>query len=143
MAKASAEELSSIDQELHQDDDLLESVMAACALVAFADDNLAAKEKEKVATIFQANSHLRVLNKEDVKNKLAEYIQAFKQDKAIGEAKAWEAIRLVSLDRIKSTIMVRACFSMIAADGKITEDEKAALKKVCQAVEYDYHTFGL
>lgn len=122
--------------------EFMEAVVAGCALVAAADGDINAAEKQKMVGYIQNSNELKVFDLKEVISLFQDVCQKFEFDAQIGRA---EALRLVGKLRAQedaARLLVRVCCAIGAADGDFDEAERRACRTLCvelglNAAEFD------
>ncbi|WP_413204769.1 tellurite resistance TerB family protein [Rhodospirillum sp. A1_3_36] len=89
-------------------------MVAGCALVAYADGNVSAEEKQKMMGYLKSSEQLRVFNSSDVIKIFQKYGEKFEFDKIIG-----------------------------VADGNFDEQEKTVVRRMCSELELNPSDFNV
>lgn len=112
--------------------DLLDSVVAGCALVAASDGVVSQVEKQKMIEVIQQVEELRVFDMNQVINRFTHFTGGFQTDPMLAKA---EALRAVSKLRGKpdaARLVVRLCCAIGMADGIFDPQEKQAIGEICR-----------
>ena len=121
----------------------LESVVAGCVLVAYADGVARAEEKQKMMGFLRTNPILSVYSTEDVIAIFDKYAKQFDFDHQIGQASALQAVAKVKDKSDEARLMVRVCCAIGAADGNFDDNEKAIVRKICTELGLNPQDFDL
>lgn len=121
----------------------LESVVAGCALVAYADGVARDEEKQKMIGFLRTNPILSVYSTEDVIAIFDKYAKQFDFDHQIGQASALQAVAKVKDKSDEARLMVRVCCAIGAADGNFDDNEKAIVRKICTELGLNPQDFDL
>lgn len=115
----------------------IETIAAACALIAYADGIARPAEHDSMAASL---SRFGLIDEESRRELLAEFEQAtarFAIDHAAGEAAALSAIaRLRNNGRFARTL-VETCRALGEADGDYIVEEQSALVKICRQLRLE------
>src|SRR5581483_3776941 len=76
----------------YKSQDVLEAVVAACALVGMADGHLDASERQKMMDFIHQSEELRVFDSFKVMDKFNQFVQRMQTDPIIGRAEAYRAL---------------------------------------------------
>lgn len=123
--------------------DLLEAIVAGCAVVAVADGTIDAVEKQKMAGYLERSEELKAFNMSEVIGRFNHYASNMDFDVLIGKQ---EALRVISKFKSKpeiGRIIVGVCCAVGAADGNFDELEKKAVGEICGVLGVAPRDFGL
>jgi len=133
-----AEEISK-----YKNREFMEAVVAGCALVAAADGDISASEKQKMIGFIQNSDELKVFDMTLVIDTFSKICGKFEFDAAIGKA---EALKLIGKLRSKTDaarLLVRVCCAVGNADGTFDSDEQAACRTICNELNLSPSDFDL
>jgi tellurite resistance protein TerB len=116
---------------------LMETVVAACAAVAYADGWVTPEERRRLLAAIRASDVLAVFPPEDVVQHFDEVIARFEQDDAAAESLVMERIAGLKALRKEARHLVAACYAVAAADLQIDGEERALVMRVCELVGID------
>lgn len=122
--------------------DLLEAVVAGCAMVAFADGNVSSEEKQKMMGYLKGSDQLKPFNQSDVIKIFNKYVEKFGFDSGIGTGEAMQAIGKFR-DKPQAQLVVRVCCAIGAADGDFDDDEKKVVRRMCSELGLNPADFDL
>jgi len=111
--------------------DFMEAVVAACAVVAAADGEVTASEKQKMVGYMQNSDELKVFKMEDVIASFNATVAKFDFDASIGRAEAMKKIAKIKGKDGADRLLIRVCCVIGAADGDFDASEKDAVKMMC------------
>ncbi len=112
--------------------DFMEAVVSGCAIVAAADGNISASEKQKMIGFMQTSDELKVFKTEDVIESFNQAVGKFDFDAEIGRGEALRKIGKIKDKAGADRLLVRVCCAIGAADGDFDADEKAAVSLICK-----------
>ena len=119
------------------------AVVAACALIAYADGEVSADEKKKMAGFMQVNDAMKIFDINTTIEIFNKYIQQMEFDLDIGRSEALTAIAKLSGKSAEARTVVRLACAIGAADGDFDDSEKAAVRTICNELSLDATEFGL
>ncbi|MGN7612943.1 tellurite resistance TerB family protein [Magnetococcales bacterium HHB-1] len=125
----------------YQNQDFLDGVVAGCALVAAADGEINATEKQKMVGFIQRSQELKVFDIADVIKSFNRISESFEFDYQIGKAEAFKAIGKMRGDTEAARLLVRVCCAIGMADGEFDDAEKGIITEVCQELTLDPSEF--
>jgi tellurite resistance protein len=113
---------------------LLDAAMAACAMVAMADDD------ERLAELAMRDRvlvRLKEIEEFDVQKAIDLYdraVQAIAKDKVAGNKSALEMLSKVKGNRQDSERVVKICVAIGRADRHFTAHERSVVEEICSAL---------
>ncbi|MGG5254023.1 TerD family protein [Neobacillus sp. SM06] len=122
-------------QELFQrykSQDVLEAVVAGCALVSMADGQLDPSEREKMLEFVNQSEELRVFDSQKVIQKFNQFISKMEYDHAMGRAEAFRALGKIRTKPEISRLIARYCIAIGYADGHFDPSEKQMVTDICR-----------
>ncbi|ABC21692.1 tellurite resistance TerB family protein [Rhodospirillum rubrum] len=122
--------------------DLLEAVVAGCALVAYADNTVSPEEKQKMMGYLKTSDQLKVFDQNDVIKIFQKYIEKFEFDVAIGTGEVMQAVGKFR-DKPQGQLIVRVCCAIAAADGTFDDKEQAVVRRMCSELGLNPADFSL
>ena len=123
--------------------EFLNAAMAGSALIALADGEISAPEKQKMVKFIETHEALSVFTTSDVIKAFQDYVSQIEFDKDIGDAKAYEAIRKLKSNDEAARLVMRMILSIAASDGNFDDDEKSVARKVAQELNLNATEFEL
>ncbi|MBF0177750.1 MAG: tellurite resistance TerB family protein [Magnetococcales bacterium] len=133
--KAKAQQMqSSVATEMtkFRNRDLMEAVMAGCALVAAADGNASSEEKQKMMGFIRNSEALKHYDMNVVINSFQQHIGKLEFDYALGKAEALKVISKIAKKTDESRLLVRVCCVIGASDGHFDDQEKKVVREICR-----------
>lgn len=110
----------------------MEAVVAGCALVAAADGNITADEKQKMAGFIQRAEELKHFKMSEVIEVFNKTAGDFEFDHSIGKASALQVISKVKGKEDQAKLLIRVVCAIGAADGDFDQDERAVVSEICK-----------
>lgn len=125
-----------LKQELvrHRRRPFLEAAMAACALIAAADDEVSFSERARMDAVLEGLAELRIFDPHVAVDLFNARVEALQADRETGQAAAFEAIRRGAAGEGAAELLVRICVAMSLADGAFVPHERAMLGLICAAL---------
>ncbi len=123
--------------------DFMEAVVAGCALVAAADGDISAEEKQKMAGFISRNDALKVFDMSQVIERFNAQVESFAFDHSIGKAQALRVIGRLKNNPEAGRLLVRVCCAIGLADGDFDADEQAVVRDICAELGLPAEDFGL
>lgn len=110
---------------------VLDAIMASCALVAMADGYLDPNEKQKVYEFIYQSDELRSFNTNTVISRFDHYVRRLQTDPIAGRAEALRAVGKVKDREDLSRLVVRYGIAIAFADGQLALPEQDAIRDIC------------
>ncbi len=117
--------------ERHRRRPFLEAAMAACALIASADDEVSFSERARMDAVLESLAELRIFDPHQAVDLFNARIEALQADREAGRAEAFEAIRRGAADDGAAELLLRICVAISLADGDFVSSERAMLGLIC------------
>lgn len=141
--KRSAQDLTkSMTDELtkFRSKDLMHAIVAGAAMIAYADGEVSASEKQKLMGYVRTSDQLKVFESDKVIAAFNDTLGKFEFDTQIG---AGEALKKIAPFKGKpeAQLIVRVCLAIANADGKFETSERKALEQICGCLALDANTF--
>ncbi|MBF0428124.1 MAG: tellurite resistance TerB family protein [Magnetococcales bacterium] len=135
---------SSLNQEMtrYKNRELMEGILAGCALVAAADGSVSATEKQKMLGFIQNSDALKVYSTSEVVDSFQRHLGKFEFDFALGKAEAMAVIAKVK-NGAEARLLVRVCCAIGASDGSFDEQEKGVVREICRELGINPADFDL
>ena len=127
----------------YQNATFLEAVVAACAIVAYADGEVKPEEKQKMIGFMQMSDELKVFSLEEVIELFNKASAKFEFDTEIGRLDALKTVKKLASNPDACRVMIRVCCLIGASDGNFDADEKKAVAEICRTVAIDPKEFQL
>jgi tellurite resistance protein TerB len=122
---------------------IFEAVVAACAVIAYADGWVTPDEERRMAGLIRNSETLSGFGAGDLAHAFEEATARFEEDHDGAEASA-----LASIGRLKgrardAEMLVRICCAVASADGSFDGEERRAATRICKALGLDPARFDL
>ena len=111
--------------------DLMDAILAGCALVATADGTVTSEEKEKMLGFVRNSDALKHYDTSLVIDTFQKYIGKLEFDFALGRAELLQEISKVSKKMDEARLLVRVCCAIGASDGDFGRQEKQVVHDIC------------
>ncbi|CAH2713042.1 hypothetical protein BACCIP111895_00175 [Neobacillus rhizosphaerae] len=115
----------------YKSQDVLEAVVAGCALVAMADGNLDASERQKMLEFVHQSEELRVFDTNKVIQKFNFFVSKMENDRMMGRAEAFRALGKIRTKPEIARLIARYCIAIGYADGNFDNNEKQMVADIC------------
>lgn len=123
--------------------EMMEAVVAGCAIVAYADGFVSAEEKQKMIGFMQQSESLKVFDTTKVIELFGKYVTKFEFDNQIGKGEALSAIVKLKNKPAEAQLLVRVCISIAGSDGNFEQAEKEAVIMICHELGLNPKNFDL
>lgn len=115
----------------YKSQDVLDAVVAACALVALADGRLDHVERQKMIDFVNQSDELRVFDTNKVIQQFNLFVQKIERDSIIGRAEAFRALGRVRSKPEIARLVARYCIAIGYADGHFDQNEQQIVAEIC------------
>ena len=131
--------LDKLTQEVkrYENRDFLKAAMAVCALTAAADNEISLSEHHRIGYALAMVPALRVLDAEKAIDILYEYIYALRTEGSAVAEILRNKVKRMSGDHKRARTLMRVCYMVITADGKIEDVERAEFNRLCRLLELE------
>ena len=127
-----------VKAEQHRNRPFLEATMAACALVAYADEDVSLSERFQLDQVLERLDALKIFDPHVGVNFFDEIVEALKDQPEAGKQAALERIRLFAGEPDSARMLVRVCHAISWADGEVSPAERARIDEVCAVLGQVY-----
>lgn len=123
--------------------EFLNAAMAGSALIALADGEISAPEKQKMVKFIETHEALSIFTTSDVIKAFQDFVSQIEFDKDIGDAKAYAALSKLKSNEEASRLVMRMILSIAASDGNFDDDEKRVAQKIARELNLNTSDFDL
>ncbi len=123
--------------------DFANASMAMCALIAAADGEIDASERQKTASFIMNNDLLKMFEANDLRTKFNNYCDKLQTDFDFGKVEVIQVIGKLKKKPEQARAVIQVGIIIGGADGDFDDDEKAAVRESCFAVGIDPGEFDL
>ncbi|MFT8320693.1 MAG: TerD family protein [Bacillus sp. (in: firmicutes)] len=121
--------------------DVLDAVVAACALVGMADGRLDPSEERKMLEFINESEELRVFDTNKVLQQFKQFVRRIEYDQIIGRAECFRALGKVRSKPEIARLVARYCIAIGYADGHFDQREKQVVMEICQELGLNANEF--
>ncbi|KON85583.1 tellurium resistance protein TerD [Sporosarcina globispora] len=121
--------------------DVLDAVVASCALVGMADGRLDPAERQKMIEFVNSSQELKVFDTQKVIQQFNMFVQRIEMDPITGRAEAFKAVGRVRNKPEIARLVARYCIAIGYADGNFDQNEKQAVTEICMELGLNPHEF--
>lgn len=115
----------------YKSQDVLDAVVAACALVSMADGRLDSSERQKMTEFVHQSDELKVFDTNKVLQQFNMFVQKIERDPIIGRAEAFKALSRIRTKPEIARLVARYCIAIGYADGHFDPSEKQVVSEIC------------
>lgn len=118
----------------HRNRGFMEASMAGAAWLAMADGAVGFSERMRLDGVVESLEDLKVFDVHEAVDRFNDYVEAIRADPARGKADCLAAVAAMAGDADHADLVARVCMALGAADGTVTETERARFEDVCAAL---------
>lgn len=133
--------LDKIDDFFSLDDnkDFLEGVMAACAIVAQADNEISFSERMKLSEILHKVARLKDFEPTDAVDLFNDFVNQLQgPNRKKAKADMLQQIHDTFSSPENQVILIRICWAISKADKKIEQEDYEAIEEIAKAIGVDF-----
>jgi tellurite resistance protein TerB len=123
--------------------DFLNAMMAGSALIALADGEISAAEKQKMVKFIEHHKALSVFTTKDIIDAFQTFVTQIEFDQDIGHAHAYTALGKLKNNHEASHLVMRMIISIAAADGDFDAQEKTMAVNIARELALNPVDFNL
>jgi stress response protein SCP2/tellurite resistance protein len=116
----------------YKSQDVLDAVVAACALVSMADGYLDASERQKMLEFVNSSEELRVFDSNKVIQRFNYFVSRIEMDRMVGRAEAFRALGKIRSKPEIARLVARYCIAIGYADGNFDQNEMQMVSDICR-----------
>lgn len=116
----------------YKNPEVLDAVVAACALVGMADGRLDHTEEQKMMEFIHQSEELRVFDTNKVIQQFNYFVRKIEYDQIIGRAESFRALGKVRSKPEIARLVARYCIAIGYADGHFDQREKQVVTEICR-----------
>ena len=124
-----------------KNESFMEAIVSSCVLIAAADGNISAEEKQKLLAYVQQAEELKAFSTEDIIKVFNKISSSYEFDSSIGKAEALKLVNRVKKSDEQARLVVRVSIAIANADGNFDESEKKALAEICNELGLNVSDF--
>lgn len=131
----------SVEIRQAENEHLMEGIVGACAIVAYADGWVTDEEHDRMLRLIRGFEPISAFGLDDVIATFESWTAQFAADQKKGEAAALKAVGRVKGAARYPSLLVKTCCAIAAADGGFDAEERNAIIKICRVLGLDPHDF--
>ena len=117
--------------EHYQNKDFLKAAMAAFVLTAYADGSMGSVERYKIDETLKTEPGLREFDFQKATEILESYAGALKDEGEAAKSVLYNKVRRMAGNPKQARTVMRVCYLIVAADGRIEEAEMQTFRQLC------------
>lgn len=121
----------------YENKDFLKAAMAVCALTAVADNEVTLSEHHRIGYALAMVPALRALDAEKAIDILYEYIYALRTNGEEAKQVLYGKVKRMAGDHKRARTLMRVCYMVMTADGKIEDAERAEFNQLCTQLDLE------
>jgi tellurite resistance protein len=133
-SKRSKHGLAPKDEPTLRQNDMMDALVAACAIVAYADGNADAAERKRLLGLMRRIPLLEGFSRDDLAEEFSRQEQAFEADPVDARNRALAKITASRPNAHEARAVLRSCEEIIQADGVAHPLEQAAMRSIIHAL---------
>lgn len=122
------------DEPTVRQQDLLDALVAACAVVAYADGEADERERRRLLGMMRRIPLLAGFSSDDLADEFARHERAFESDPVDARERALAAIAALKPNTAEMRILLKSCDEILMADGVAHPLEYEALSSIGHAL---------
>lgn len=122
------------DEPTLRQHDVMDAVVAACALVAYADGKADTSERNRLLGLMRRVPLLEGFSRQDLDEEFSRHERAFAVDPVHARERALETVAALRPNANEARALVRSCEEIVRADGIAHPLENAALRSIISAL---------
>ena len=120
--------------EIEVSEDLIEALAAASSLVAFADGEAGADEREELVAVLEEEDRLADIDLDDLADAFEDYAERFTEEPKAAESEALTAVGLFDDAPDLGRLVVRGAIAIASSDGVLSQAEEQAVRRLCHVL---------
>jgi tellurite resistance protein TerB len=124
------------DEPTLRQHDVMDALVAACALVAYADGKADVSERNRLLGLMRRIPVLEGFSRDDLAEEFARQERAFAFDPVHARDRALEAVAALRPNANEARALIRSCEEIVRADGVAHPLENAALRSIITALDH-------
>jgi tellurite resistance protein TerB len=145
LGRFSKQSWDEFNDEINQakNENLMEGIVAGCALVAYADGWVTDDEHDRMVSLIRGFEPITAFGLDDVIATFETMTSRFASDQKTGEAEALEAVARVKGASRYPALLVKTCCAIAAADGGFDAEERQVIVRICQVLGLNPAAFNI
>jgi tellurite resistance protein len=126
-----------LGRQLGGNKEFLEAVVAVCALMANADDDVVLCERSSISAAIATDRDFEHFDKNVVDQLLEEYIRALQEEKQSAKAKFSSKVMQMYGNKGKALALMRLAYRVMVSDHQIEDSEREEFRGLCLILDLD------
>lgn len=123
------------DEPTLRQNELLDAMVAACAIIAYADGNADEQERRRLLGLMRRIPLLEGFSRDDLADEFSVHEQAFDMDPVRARQAALRTIASLQPNAAEMRALLKSCEEVIRADGVAHPLEHEALRTIMRALQ--------
>lgn len=119
--------------------DLMQAIVSSATLMAYADGEVSAAEKQKLLGYMSNSEQMSVFETDKVIEAFNQCVGRFDFDATIATGEVLQKLAAFK-NKPEAQLIARVCLAIANVDGKFDDAERKAMEKICQALGIDSAT---
>ncbi|WP_027994769.1 tellurite resistance TerB family protein [Simplicispira psychrophila] len=119
--------------------DLMQAIVASATLMAYADGEVTAAEKQKLLGYMRNSEQMSVFETDKVIEAFNQYVGRFDFDATIATGEVLQKLAAFK-NKPEAQLIARVCLAIANADGQFDAAERKTMDKICQTLGLDSAT---
>lgn len=124
-------------------DDFLNAITGACALVSYADGDSSTEEKQKMLKYMKINDDLKHFKLSKIEERFEHYIELLAFGIDTGKIDCFKAIEEIKDNRENSEKLVSVCIAIAKSDGIVSREELDIIKQIISRLNLNPNNYNL
>lgn len=124
-------------------DDFLNAITSACALVSYADGDSSSEEKQKMLKYMKINDDLKHFKLSKIEERFEKYIESLAFGIETGKIECFKAIENIKDNRENSEKLVAVCIAIAKSDGVVSNEEVKIIKEIIERLQLNQNNYNL
>ncbi len=131
-------------RELQEADaEMMEAVVAGCALVAYSDGWVTLDETRRMSGLIRQFEPVRAFGGADIAQAFDEIAARFTRDHDEGADHAWSIVRRLANRPHDAALLIETCCAIAEADGGFDAEERQTILELCERLGVSPSAFSL
>lgn len=123
-------------------DEFLNAITSACALVSYADGESTVEEKQKMLKYMKINDDLRHFKLSKIEERYEKYVEGIAFDMEVGKIECFKAIENIKDNRENAEKLVAVCIAIANVDG-MDSDEIDIIRQIIRRLNLNANNYQL
>lgn len=125
------------------DGELMEAVVAGCALVAYSDGWVTIEETRRMSGLIRQFEPVRAFGGADIAQAFDDIAARFTRDHDAGAEYAWSVVARLADSRHDAELLIETCCAIAEADGGFDAEERQTILSLCEKLRLNAADFDV